>query len=52
MQEYVIEYECGCGAEGEVRGRNRDEAWQKLEKIQKEHYDKGHRVFSWVEPGA
>lgn len=53
MQEYVIEYICeDCGVTGEIRGRNSNDAWEKLDQIQKEHYGKGHRLFSWEEPGS
>ena len=40
-----------CGAEGNVRGKDKDEAVQKPEKVQGEHEKRrGHRGFVTEEP--
>ena len=52
MAGYDIKYWCPlCGAEGNVHGKDKDEAVEKLEKVEEEHEKRrGHRGFVTEEP--
>ena len=47
MAGYDIKYWCPlCGADGNVHGKDKDEAVEKLEKVEEEHEKRmGHRGF-------
>jgi molecular chaperone DnaK len=52
MSGYDIKYWCPlCGAEGNVHGKDKEEAVEKLEKVEEEHEKRrGHRGFVTEEP--
>ena len=52
MAGYDIKYWCPlCGADGNVHGKDKDEAVEKLEKVEEEHEKRmGHRGFVTEEP--
>jgi hypothetical protein len=52
MAGYDIKYWCPlCGADGSVHGKDKDEAVEKLEKVEEEHEKRmGHRGFVTEEP--
>ena len=52
MAGYDSKYWCPlCGADGNVHGKDKDEAVEKLEKVEEEHEKRmGHRGFVTEEP--
>jgi hypothetical protein len=52
MAGYDIKYWCPlCGADGNVHGKDKDEAVEKLEEVEEKHEKRmGHRGFVTEEP--
>lgn len=48
---YRIDWDCSCGEEGTVRGKDREDAWRRVDAIRDEHANRGHREFGVTEQG-
>jgi hypothetical protein len=47
---FRIDWNCSCGQEGTVVGKDREDAQRQVKEIDDEHRRQGHREFSTEEP--